>query len=108
MERELPPEFASLTLPDTIMRGTDVIAAVSANDWDTLRTLSLEDGGFGDARTRAWPHLLHVDTGHLDTPLPPVSQDPHPDERQIGLDTDRSFVLYPVGKRARCGPVCHG
>ena len=22
---------------------------------------------------------------------------PHHDERQIGLDTDRSFVLYPVG-----------
>jgi hypothetical protein len=22
----------------------------------------------------------------------------HPDERQVGLDTDRSFVLYPVGK----------
>ena len=22
---------------------------------------------------------------------------PHQDERQIGLDTDRSFVLYPVG-----------
>ena len=23
---------------------------------------------------------------------------PHPDERQIQLDTDRSFVLYPVGE----------
>ena len=22
---------------------------------------------------------------------------PHPDERQVGLDTDRSFVVYPVG-----------
>jgi hypothetical protein len=24
--------------------------------------------------------------------------DPHADERQIKLDTDRSFVLYPVGR----------
>lgn len=24
--------------------------------------------------------------------------DPHPDERQIKLDTDRSFVLYPPGE----------
>lgn len=24
----------------------------------------------------------------------------HPDERQIKLDTDRSFVLYPVGETA--------
>ena len=24
--------------------------------------------------------------------------EPHPDERQIQLDTDRSFVLYPVGE----------
>ena len=25
--------------------------------------------------------------------------DPHADEHQIGLDTDRSFVLYPVGEQ---------
>lgn len=25
-------------------------------------------------------------------------EEPHPDERQIQLDTDRSFVLYPVGE----------
>lgn len=25
--------------------------------------------------------------------------DPHPDERQIKLDTDRSFVLYPLGEK---------
>lgn len=23
--------------------------------------------------------------------------EPHKDERQVGLDTDRSFVLYPAG-----------
>ncbi|KAG6851800.1 hypothetical protein C0991_009189, partial [Blastosporella zonata] len=26
-----------------------------------------------------------------------IAQDEHSDERQIRLDTDRSFVLYPVG-----------
>ena len=28
---------------------------------------------------------------------------PHPDERQVRLDTDRSFVLYPVGET--CSPL---
>lgn len=27
------------------------------------------------------------------------SEAPHVDERQVGLDTDRSFVLYPIGVR---------
>ena len=27
----------------------------------------------------------------------PSTKKPHPDERQVGLDTDRSFVMYPVG-----------
>jgi hypothetical protein len=27
-----------------------------------------------------------------------ASLQPHPDERQVGLDTDRSFVVYPVGE----------
>ncbi len=31
---------------------------------------------------------------------------PHADERQIGLDTDRSFVLYPVGEHLLSVP--HG
>ena len=33
-------------------------------------------------------------------PLKELSEEekpPHQDERQIALDTDRSFVLYPVG-----------
>jgi len=29
--------------------------------------------------------------------------EPHPDERQVGLDTDRSFVVYPVGD---CSVMC--
>ena len=28
----------------------------------------------------------------------PTEGEPHQDERQIELDTDRSFVLYPVGE----------
>ena len=33
----------------------------------------------------------------------------HPDEHQVGLDTDRSFVLYPVGKPAfHVCPTCGG
>lgn len=35
--------------------------------------------------------------------------EPHPDERQVRLDTDRSFVLYPVGEpplRPRAAPPC--
>lgn len=31
-------------------------------------------------------------------PGPDVSVEPHPDERQVRLDTDRSFVIYPVGE----------
>jgi len=30
--------------------------------------------------------------------------DPHPDERQIKLDTDRSFVLYSLGQRLALVP----
>ena len=30
---------------------------------------------------------------------------PHPDERQIELDTDRSFVLYPVGEPTPTPPL---
>jgi hypothetical protein len=40
------------------------------------------------------PRLLHVD---VNAPENQKELDPHQDERQIRLDTDRSFVLYPVG-----------
>ena len=30
--------------------------------------------------------------------------EPHPDERQVRLDTDRSFVLYPVGEPSPARP----
>ncbi|KAH7887088.1 rab-GTPase-TBC domain-containing protein [Phlebopus sp. FC_14] len=82
--------------------------------WDSLRVRSLDPGGFGEDRVRIWPALLGVQP--LSDP-PPYSEvasdlfdetvhggddrpghgeaDPHPDEHQIRLDTDRSFVLYP-------------
>lgn len=64
--------------------------------------------------TRSRPKLLHVKPEELkkwplategvpDDEEPPENDTseevvPHADERQIGLDTDRSFVLYPVGE----------
>ncbi|KAI0000160.1 rab-GTPase-TBC domain-containing protein [Russula compacta] len=68
-------------------------------DWDALRLQSLAPGGFGGARAYIWhasPRLLHLDV-NPSQPLDNLKElDPHPDERQIRLDTDRSFVLYPV------------
>jgi hypothetical protein len=91
----------------------------SPRDWDALRLQSLAPGGFGDARAYIWhaflyghshpflelyfrPRLLHVDLdlNHDVNQSPQNHQEehePHQDERQIRLDTDRSFVLYPVG-----------
>ncbi|KAI0298657.1 rab-GTPase-TBC domain-containing protein [Multifurca ochricompacta] len=68
-------------------------------DWDALRLQSLAPGGFGSARTLLWPSLLHVDANPTQPSLSTEDQtepDPHRDERQIRLDTDRSFVLYPL------------
>ncbi len=71
------------------------------------------------------PQLVHVDPRQVqdrheatddsvwsDTTLEQALQEsvpeenPHADERQIGLDTDRSFVLYPVGEHLPSVP--HG
>ncbi|KAH8979834.1 rab-GTPase-TBC domain-containing protein [Lactarius akahatsu] len=68
-------------------------------DWDILRLQSLAPGGFGIARAYIWPKLLHVHMNPLQIKEIPETQnepEPHRDERQIRLDTDRSFVLYPV------------
>ncbi|KII87659.1 hypothetical protein PLICRDRAFT_111646 [Plicaturopsis crispa FD-325 SS-3] len=70
-------------------------------DWEALRRRSLEPGGFRDDRARLWSGYVY------DVSQPEraeVAQDNadassiHQDERQIGLDTERSFVLYPVGE----------
>ncbi|KAI0029236.1 hypothetical protein K488DRAFT_88936 [Vararia minispora EC-137] len=66
-------------------------------DWDALRERSLQPGGFGAERTTLWPKLLHVRPEDITfSPLVEKSSLQHSDERQIRLDTDRSFVLYPV------------
>ncbi|EIW78264.1 hypothetical protein CONPUDRAFT_145569 [Coniophora puteana RWD-64-598 SS2] len=87
-------------------------------NWKALRERSLRPGGFGEERAQLWAKLLHAnaisapsqhssseprasehdrdastdETSAVATPDP----QPHPDEHQIGLDTNRSFVLYPV------------
>ncbi|KAJ7077816.1 rab-GTPase-TBC domain-containing protein [Mycena belliarum] len=67
----------------------------SPSCWADYRHLSLCPGGFGEKRADIWPHVLHAHP----QPVPEASADDkssHPDERQIRLDTERSFVLYPV------------
>jgi hypothetical protein len=94
-------------------------------NWDVLRAQSLRPGGFGKERTRVWcvnllqlfisfvqllnlshagrPALLGVRVPSEPPPYaevspePSINDPPHPDERQVRLDTDRSFVMYPVG-----------
>ncbi|KAF8878467.1 hypothetical protein CPB84DRAFT_1852349 [Gymnopilus junonius] len=69
-------------------------------DWEELRIKSLKKGGFGEERVEVWPRLLNVKKEKfspiLDEKLSLDEETSHKDERQIGLDTDRSFVLYPV------------
>lgn len=90
-----------------------------AVDWDLLRSRSLQPFGFGHERRYLWPKLLNVDHsttnstssdskaeeqtlndkddgGQTELQDPDSTLMAHRDERQIGLDTDRSFVLYPV------------
>ena len=50
--------------------------------------------------TRNRPKLLGIPDTVIDD-NEQISQDAHDDERQIRLDTDRSFVLYPVGELRR-------
>jgi len=54
------------------------------------------------------PKLLNVDTSRLNASAFPVDASPHQDERQISLDTDRSFVLYPVGGKSLFKGLLHG
>ncbi|KAF4564832.1 hypothetical protein EYR40_011005 [Pleurotus pulmonarius] len=74
-------------------------------DWHVYREESLKTGGFGPRRVEIWPLLLHARKPHDDEAKPKPPE--HPDERQIQLDTDRSFVLYPVGEPfAPCVSLC--
>ncbi|KAF9261718.1 hypothetical protein L218DRAFT_973878 [Marasmius fiardii PR-910] len=73
-------------------------------DWLHYRKRSLIPGGFGEERKLIWPKLLFVNrclnTSSLkeeqDTSVSNLEE--HRDERQIRLDTDRSFVMYPDPK----------
>ncbi|KAH9888019.1 rab-GTPase-TBC domain-containing protein [Cubamyces lactineus] len=93
-------------------------AADGQLDWHSLRVQSTRPYGFGAERVKIWPRLLHIgdriagdysatdsvtasstnqqDTGNEGEEGNVQEEEPHADERQIGLDTDRSFVLYPV------------
>ncbi|KAK0496055.1 rab-GTPase-TBC domain-containing protein [Armillaria luteobubalina] len=74
-------------------------AVLEDTDWDTLRKTSLFPGGFGEERIKLWPKLLNVLDGACQDPSVFDELPSHTDERQIRLDTDRSFVLYPVDAR---------
>ncbi|KAJ7634085.1 rab-GTPase-TBC domain-containing protein [Mycena polygramma] len=65
-------------------------------DWEKYRIMSLS--GFGEERVNIWPKLLHATAEpHESTQVHSDDEaSSHPDERQIRLDTERSFVLYPV------------
>ncbi|GLB42460.1 putative rab-GTPase-TBC domain containing protein [Lyophyllum shimeji] len=86
---ELPPSLSSSYNDKTI-----------PIDWEGLRRRSLQPGGFGPSRVEIWPQLLHVSPvvkGEEETGAKEEETlVEHRDERQIRLDTDRSFVLYPV------------
>ncbi|KIK68613.1 hypothetical protein GYMLUDRAFT_54217 [Collybiopsis luxurians FD-317 M1] len=67
--------------------------------WQEARSRSLEPGGFEKDRVEFWAKLLNVELDASDSPdsLDVDGLSEHPDERQIRLDTDRSFVMYPDG-----------
>ncbi|KAF7370675.1 TBC1 domain member 20 [Mycena sanguinolenta] len=67
------------------------------DEWDEYRSMSLVPGGFGEKRVDIWPKVLHA-TPQLVEKEHSIHTETssHPDERQIRLDTERSFVLYPV------------
>ncbi|KAJ7043532.1 rab-GTPase-TBC domain-containing protein [Mycena alexandri] len=68
------------------------------DDWEEYRRMSLAPGGFGDKRVDIWCKLVHAEPQEPGQPADEESS-LHPDERQIRLDTERSFVLYPVDSK---------
>ncbi|KAJ7449636.1 rab-GTPase-TBC domain-containing protein [Mycena latifolia] len=78
---------------------SEKVSSESSNDWEEYKLMSLSPGGFGEKkRAEIWPQLLHA----YPEPIPEIPADDessHPDERQIRLDTERSFVLYPVDSK---------
>ncbi|KAJ6591656.1 rab-GTPase-TBC domain-containing protein [Mycena vulgaris] len=68
----------------------------ASNVWEEYRSMSLSPGGFGDKRADIWPKVLHAHPQPFREAPADDELSCHPDERQIRLDTERSFVLYPV------------
>ncbi|KAF9479758.1 hypothetical protein BDN70DRAFT_894672 [Pholiota conissans] len=85
-------------LSEEPLLSTETISKPSTIDWNALRAKSLQHGGFGEERLELWPQVLHVSIrkSAKEEELSRIVSEPHADEHQIGLDTDRSFVLYPV------------
>ncbi|KAJ7760481.1 rab-GTPase-TBC domain-containing protein [Mycena metata] len=73
-------------------------ASPELDDWEEYRRMSLAPGGFGDKRADVWCRLVHAEPQEPRQPADEASS-LHPDERQIRLDTERSFVLYPVDSK---------
>lgn len=70
-----------------------VEAAYSLGDLSLLKLLAQSKGGLLNSKLRkqTWPLLLsEASVTGSDPP-----EDPHPDETQVQLDIDRSFVYYP-------------
>lgn len=71
-----------------------VEAAYHLGDISLLKLLAQSKGGLLDSslRKQAWPLLLS-EAAVAESEFP---EDPHPDEAQVQLDIDRSFVYYPT------------
>ncbi|KAF8320300.1 hypothetical protein DL93DRAFT_2163936 [Clavulina sp. PMI_390] len=93
-----------------------ILHAIECKDWNALRQLSLAPDGLAAARREAWSFFLFAESpeladseGKVSGPEKSETRDvssedeapkssellPHPDERQVHLDTERSFVVYP-------------
>ncbi|GAB1518890.1 GTPase-activating protein gyp8 [Rhizoctonia solani] len=91
-----------------VARDQAIREAVERKDWYSLREMSNRPGGFQGTRSVAWPFLLHVASASRGSSEKKEKEEnsrdgqssstrvPHRDERQVGLDTNRAFVHYPV------------
>ena len=77
------------------------------------RLLNVDDRAYASEDKREAPDSSLWSDASFDLSSPPdehqLTGEPHSDERQITLDTDRSFVLYPVGEQPffplACSPL---
>ncbi|KAJ6518717.1 rab-GTPase-TBC domain-containing protein [Mycena sanguinolenta] len=69
------------------------------DEWDEYRSISLAPGGFGENRVDIWSKVLHATPQDVKEYSIHTEPSSHPDERQIRLDTERSFVLYPIDSK---------